>query len=272
MPHRMNDPHVVALVFKVEHGRSVAYRDDAPPIKHEEDAFRVVLEAGTVRLEFKEHHATEEGALEGVQAYIRNWELDADLRGHPGDFKLRFQRAEVIDRDPPPRSEPGFVDISASGIAALGTLGSATATVVKPSYPEPPAGLSLKADDPDVSTMYNRLAGYYSRREPLPSMAYFCLTMLERHFTGNRSVRRTATGGHYHIDVAILDEVGELSSTKGGVGSGRKAGAAGAELSRKEARFLEGAIKQIIRRVAEVAHNPAGAFPTITLADLPDLS
>ena len=34
-------------------------------------------------------------------------------------------------------------------------------------------------------------------------------------------------------------------------------------------RFLEAAVKTIIRRAAEVAEDPGGTFPTITLADLP---
>ena len=268
MPPAMHDPHVAALVFRVGHGSRVAYGHGAPPIEHRELGFRLRLSDGTVRFELDEHYATKEEALERVGPYIRNWEMDACLSGEPGDFRLEFQEAEVIDRDPPPPT-PGTISFSATAGAPSARM---SVSVVKSAYPPPPSGLTLKADDPDVDTMYHRLSGYYSGREPLPSMAYFCLTMLERRFIGNRSVRRTATGGHYHIDVAVLDEVGELSSTKGGVGSGRKAGAAGTELSRKEARFLEGAIKQIIRRVAEVAHNPAGAFPTITLADLPDPS
>ena len=132
--------------------------------------------------------------------------------------------------------------------------------------------MTLKADDPDVATMYSRLSGYYNSREPLPSMAYFCLTVIERPFSGNRAERRAATGAHYRIDKAVLDEIGGLSSIKGGAGSARKAGAAHTELSPQESRFLEAAIKKLIRRAAEVAQGPGRAFPTITLADLPDRS
>ena len=116
--------------------------------------------------------------------------------------------------------------------------------------------------------MYCRLSGYYEGHEPLPSMAYFCLTVLELPCPGSRSARRTATGAHYHIDVSVLNEIGKLSSTKGGAGSARKAGAAGTELSQQESRFLEAAVKKLIHRAAEVAQDPGGAFPTITLASL----
>ena len=53
----MNDPHVDALIFRVEHGPSVAYSDDAPPITWDEAGFRVVLEGGTARFELKEQPA-----------------------------------------------------------------------------------------------------------------------------------------------------------------------------------------------------------------------
>ena len=266
MPRTMNDPHVVALTFRIEHDSSVAYRADAPPIQHQEEAFRVTLEDGTVRFELEEHHATEEGALEPVLPYVRSWELDACLRGRPGDFRLQFQQAEIIDRNPPP-PEPGFVDISASGIAAVGTLGSVSLTVVKPSYPSPPSGQTLNADDPDVATMYDRLSGYYAKREPLPSMASFCLTVLEWRFTKKR---RRNVAKVFHIEKAVLDKIGELAATKGGAASARKAEGVGTDLSPKETRFLEEAVKTLIRRAAEVTQNPGGTFATITLGDLPD--
>ena len=265
MPRTMNDPHVVTLTFRIEHDSSVAYRADAPPIQHEEDAFRVALEDGTVRFEFKEHHATEEEALERVLPYVRSWELDACLRGRPGDFRLKFERAEVIDRDPSP-PPPGTINLAGTIIPGAGTI-RARLSVERPCYPPPPSGLTLKADDPDVKTMYYRLSGYYEGHEPLPSMAYFCLTFLERPFPG-----RTATGAHYDIDVSVLSEIGKLSSTRGGAGSARKAKAADTELSQQELRFLEEAVKQMIRRAAELAQEPEGVFPTITLADLPDRS
>lgn len=262
----MNDPHVVAVVFQVEHRSSVSYSDDAPPITREETAFRVKLENGTARFDLKEHFATEEEALERVGPYARAWEMDACLRGRPGDFNLRFQRAEIVDRDPPP---PGTVKLRGQPITVSGEVTTqARLTVVSPAYPSPPSGLTLNADDPDVATMFQRLDGYYSGREPLPGMAYFCLTVLE-HSASTRS-KRKAAAAHYHINVAVLDKVANLSSTRGGAEAARKADATGTTLSRKEEQFLEAAVKEIIRRAAEVAQDQSAAYPTITLADLPD--
>ena len=269
MPRTVTAPHVDALVFGIEQGPAVSYSDDAPPIDHEEPGFRVALKDQTVRFELKEHYATKDEALERVGPYVRNWEMDAGLDGRPGDFRLEFQEAEVIDRSPPP-STPGTSNLSVTLTAPTPTL-RASVSVVRRAYPPPTSGLTLKTDDPDVATMYHRLSGYYSNREPLPSMAYFCLTVLELPFLGSRNVRRT-TGAHYYIDKKVLDEIGELSSKKGGAASARKAEATGTALSRKEERFLEAAVKQIIRRAAEVAQSPGTAFQTITLKNLPNRS
>ena len=129
----MNDPHVVALLFKVEHGPTVAYRADAPLIEHSEDAFRLALEDGTVRFELTEHHATKEEALEKVRPYVRAWELDACLRRLPGDFRLRFDHAEIIDRDPPPPT-PGPVNLALTATAGAPTV-QMSLSVVQPAYP-----------------------------------------------------------------------------------------------------------------------------------------
>ena len=271
MPRTMNDPHVDALVFRIEHGPALAYSDDAPPIDREEPGFRVTLKDGTVRFELKEHYATKEEALERVRPYVRSWEMDAGLDRRPGDFRLEFQEAVVIDRRPPPPT-PGTFNVSASAAAWSFTTEVAAVTLTRPAYPSPPSGLTLNADVPDVKTMYDRLSGYYSNREPLPSMAYFCLTVFLSPFSGSRNVRRTAARAYYHIDKQVLDEIGDLSSEKGGADSARKVEAMGFALSRKEERFLEAAVKAIIRRAAEVAQNPGAALPPITLADLPDRS
>ena len=142
-------------------------------------------------------------------------------------------------------------------------------SAVHPAYPPPPAGVTLKADDPDVATMYDRLSGYYEKREPLPGMASFCLTVLELEWRFTKKRRRNVAKV-FHIEKAVLDKIGELTATKGGAASARKAEGVGTDLSPKETRFLEEAVKTLIRRAAEVTQNPGGTFATITLGDLPD--
>ena len=126
----MNDPHVVALLYSIEHDDSVDY-SEARQIEHEEESFRVAVEDNGVRFELKEHYATEEAAREAVESYVSCWELEAALRERPCQFGLRYERAEIIDRNPPP-PRPGVVSVSALPIRATVSISKASATVTTP--------------------------------------------------------------------------------------------------------------------------------------------
>ena len=116
----MNDPHVVALVYRVEHDDSVHYRD-AHPIDHEEERFRVRISDGMARFELKEHHSTVDAALEVVDPYVHGWELDAALKGRPGLFELRFDGSEVEDQSPDPSASSAVELSGTSGIGPVTT-------------------------------------------------------------------------------------------------------------------------------------------------------
>ena len=253
----MNDPHVVALTYSIEHGSSVDY-SNASPIGHEEQGFKIRVGDKQVRFELKDHYATVKAAREAVEPYIRSWELDAGLSRQPGNFKLTFDRPEIIDRNP----TPGIV--SASAYFRAGTPSLSVSATVDRSYPQPPTGITLESEDADVQTMYARYEGYCQRREPLASMAYFCLTMLE---AGCRDRQSAATT--YEIDKKVLNRVGDLTANKGGKTAARKADGIADNLTSQESRFLEEAVKSIIRRMAEVAHDPQKHYPKIRLSDLP---
>ena len=258
----MNDPHVVALIYSIEHGDGIDY-SRAAPFDHEEDGFRIKVDDQEVRLELRYHYATEAAARQAVDRYIRSWELDAGLRGRPGQFTLRFARAEIEDRAPPPPT-PGVVTASVS--IDLGTLSMRVSpSVLAPHYPPPPSGVTVNPDDPDALTMYDRLRRHHEGKEPLPAMAYFCLTVLERGFDGNS--RKTAAA-KYGIEFAVLKRIGELCAEKGGPEAARKASGVEEGLTAQESRFLEKAVKAIIRRRAECASGNDEQRPRITLREL----
>ena len=259
----MNDPHVVALIYSIEHGDAIDY-SRAAPIDHEEDGFRIRVEDQQVRVELIDHHATEAAARQAVDRYIRGWELDAGLRGRPGQFTLRFARAEIEDRDPPPPT-PGVVNLRATGRAGVASSGTASLTVATPNYPPPPSGMTLDPDDPDVLTMYDRLRRHHEGKEPLPGMANFCLTMLEHGF--ERKARKAAAA-KYGIELAVLKRIGELCAEKGGPEAARKASGVEEGLTAQESRFLEKAVKAIIRRRAACASGNDEQRPRITLREL----
>ena len=254
----MNDPHVVALIYRIEHGDSIDY-SQVKPLVVDERRFRLSVDDMRARFEFKGHYATAEQARDAIADYIRVWEFDATLkRGNPDSFRLRFEKADIVDRNP----TLGAVRLSGCFVGGVGT-GTAKLTVSTPNYPSPPSDVAI---DPDAETMHGRYMGYRQKREPLPGMAYFCLTVLEAG-AGDRR----AAAGKYGIDISVLAKIGDLAANRGGA-QARKAGGVATELSHREHRFLDRAVKAIVRRVAERAHAPTAALPTISLSDLPSLT
>ena len=243
----MNDPHIVALIYKINHDQSVDYRK-AKPMDHEEPDFHVKIANEKVRFEFKKHHATVASARKFIEEYICAWEVDANLRGGANCFKLKLEDEQIEDRNP----QPGVQDVSVTFRTGTPTV-TVRATVDK-HYPPPPSGLKIT---PDVQTMYDRYMGYRQDREPLPGMAYFCWTMIKDNPATKKDFSRE-----------IRNKVGRLSSEKGGQ-QARKADGGAKDLTAQECLFLEEAVKVIIRRVAERAHAPDSDLPKISLSDLP---
>ena len=127
----MNDPHVVALIYKIEHGPSVDY-SKAEPLDREETNFRVQITNEEVRFEFKEHYATEDAARKAIKDYIRAWEFDAGLRRGPDYFKLKFDQPKIEDRNP----TPGVIELSGHARTGVPTAtGKLTVNIVEKHYP-----------------------------------------------------------------------------------------------------------------------------------------
>ena len=262
----MNEPHVVALHYAVEHHNSVNYQN-ASPVRHETPKFHLTLEDDSARFELKEHFADEDEARKTVEPFIKHCEFEVGLRNGPGQFKLRYERPEIVDRNPSPpesTSTPGTRNLRASLVLPAPTF-TASVTLVSPRYPSPPSGGEVDANDPDVETMYRRYERYRLGREPLPTMAFFCLTVLESKFQSRQNAARKC-----RIDVQILHTIGELTDKKGG-DEARKAKGSGKDLTRQEKRFLKKAIEETIFRAAQVAADESQCLPTITLATLPSL-
>ena len=253
----MNDPHVVALEYRIEHGPDVVDWSRGAPLDREEDGFLVRAENDRVRFEFKEHHASEEAARLAVEAhYIPNWELLAGLALGPDAFALRFDRSEIVDRDPPPGPPALSARLTVGPLTAIGRF----APPVPPAFPEPP--LAAIRRSPDVDSMFSRYLGHLQGKEPLPGMAYFCLTVFEWMAGG-----RPEAAKHFGVSMNVLDRVRKLSAYKGG-DDARKEDGRNAPYTPQEERFLKSAIETLIRRAAEVQYGPEPSRPKITLADI----
>ena len=267
----MNDPHVRAIHYFIEHDDSVDYNRVAPLV-YEDELFRIKAERVEVVFEPKNHYEAEEEAKSAVEGLVRRWEFEAALRAGSREFKLIYAGVDIVDLNPPP-PPPGVVPVAAT--LRLGLLkAQARVTKVVAEFPCPSSGQALEPDDPEASFMLSRLDLYRQRREPLADVAYLCLTVLEDtalEIAGGKGNKRKLAANHYQIDRKVLDRVGELSSVKGG-SVARKAEGRAEAFTREEARFLEAAATAFTRRVAERAAAPGGNLPVITIADLLKLS
>ena len=256
----MNDPHVVALNYKIEHHSSVDY-DKASPLDRSEGDFEIHVEGNDVRFAMNRHYATQSEAIESIQSYIRSWELHAALGNGPNEFKLVFDRPEIEDRDP----TPGI--IVSSHHERITISDSVSHHVSRGAYPRPPS--RTMEFSPEIKLMLDRYVGYRAGREPLTSMANFCLTVLLDTVQSEKD-RLKAAARHCDIGYRVLKEVGHLCARKGGA-EARKALGIDQDLNGQERQFLEEVVKAIIRRTAEIAGNPNGSRDKIVLSGYPDL-
>ena len=259
----MNDPHVVALVYRIEHDESIDYAR-AATLCHDDPRFQLRVEDGKARFQMRAHFPTITEADEALAEFRRTWEFSAQLKHGPGSFRLVLDRGacEIVDRNP----TPNHIGIEGKGVAVLGAVGPVKLTAGPPAYPDPPSDIALT---PDVETMHNHYMRYRRGEELLGSMAYFCLTKLEAS-AGGKTGRRPRAAEMYRIDEQVLRKIGDLTANKGGA-EARKAEGVAKEFSSQERKFLQQAMKAIIRRMAQRAHSPKNQLEQISMSDLPAL-
>ena len=132
----MNDPHVTALHYWLEHDDSVNY-DNAAPVNLEYELVDVHLEKRDLTLRPKEHYVSAEQARDAFEGFVRNWEFDAAVEAGTRQFKLKYIGADTIDRNPTP-SPPGVVTASATPVRFRVEIPGARGRVGKPRYPGTP--------------------------------------------------------------------------------------------------------------------------------------
>jgi len=258
----MNDPHVERLHYKLATGAHLSF-SSPPPLDAETGAFRMRLENGALTFEMKEHHATEETAKACVHGYIRAWEIATDLTHGRGSLRFKFERADIIDRNPLATSGARYLERHTSNVLGLGDRVATHAS--KATYLPPPVGFKATQD---VETMMLRYEMYLDGREPLLSMANACMTCLEGS-TGATSKVREAFCQTYHIDRSVREKLGAIVSERGGPDEARKLGGSATKtsLTNQEKQWVEACVKALIRRKAEYDADPTTPLKQITLSD-----
>lgn len=256
----MRDPHVRTLRYQFDHGPHVSYKDPSK-VEFETEHFEGRLEDGVLIVKLTSHFDDVAEARAAVEPYLRAWELHDRLQGLGDEISFDFDDAEVIDRDPPPPGSPQVIHGKAASIGI--SSHSASIHVGRGSYPTPPEEFSVT---PDVETMWQRYLGYQNGKEPLLSMAYFCLTVVLASAGGRRAAAKK-----YRIEYAVLRKFGELTSTRGDETAARKVSPGGSltPLSPAETKWLEKALKAVIARVAEMAGGKE--VDALRMSSLPNL-
>lgn len=262
----MRDPHVVSLHYRLQTRESVQFKNP-PPAEGESGHFRYRLADGRLSVELIEHHPDEASARMRVDPFLRAWELDFNLRHGVGGMWFEFDRSEVIDRGPPQSGEPTVLTAVFKSVCSAWAVFQSSASHSQ--YPPPPTGLAWTAT---VDQMWHRYQQFEAGREPLLSMAYFCLSALEGT-TGQPRGARTAVCSMYSIDQAVRDELGDLVSDRGSPTEARKLGHSATHdpLTETEREWVKQVVRALIRRKAEYDADPTRPLPRITLGDFPQL-
>jgi hypothetical protein len=256
----VRDPHVDAIHYAVGSGEGISYRDpESVSFFNHLGTFDV--SDGKLRIVPSEHFPDEDDARQAVEPFLRAWEIESDLTSHIGMIRFKFDRAEVIDRNPPLPGSSQVIELKSASMVVVG--GSLSTHLTCSKYPQPPGTFRVT---PEVQQAYRRWLGYRLGKEPLQSMAYFVLTQLE-----NATGSRKNAAHSFQFDFQVLDTIGRLSSTKGDESTARKAppGNRFQELSSSEKQWLEEAMRRVVHRLGEYASGDPLA--PISLCDLPQL-
>ena len=265
----MRDPHVESLRYRLKTSATTTY-ENPRAVKFIRDEFEYNLNDGILTCHMREHYPAVREARRVVDDFLHSWEIMVALDLEGGEMQFQFEDAHVIDRNPPPPGSSEFVHVSgSSGVKFTGSAISELC-ITRRKYPDPPTNFAVT---PDVEILWQRYEKYLDGKKYLDgnkdllSMAYACLTFVERKADGIRK----AAAELYRIDYDILDKLGDLTSTKGDAKTARKFPKKGdlIPLSEKENKWIEAVIKILIRRTGELANIQSAQ--TITMTDLPKI-
>lgn len=256
----MRDPHVQRLYYEVGSGDGISYRDPAPVVfSNQLGDFE--LHDGKLSIPPMEHFANEGDARQAIEPFLRAWEIEADLNSNVRMIRFKFSREELIDRDPPSLGGSQVIEVKAASTVELS--GRVSIHLMCGKYPDPPKAFRTTSE---VEMGYRRWISFRAGKEPLQSMAYFVLTLIESSAGSRREAAQV-----FQIDLPVLSTIGRLSSTKGDGTTARKAGPSTPlqELSGAEKHWLKQTVRRIIHRLGE--HASRAPLTPITLTDLSTL-
>ena len=249
-------PRVKKLVYRLRTGEELAF----------ENAQRVSADYGDVVLDL--HHDVLTAEMRGVcesvhearrrvESLLEAWSVHTAL--NTGDrIRFAFETAEMEQEPKTPGSVSIYVE---GGVDVTAMTGIVHLKTTRSRYPEPPVGFAVSAD---VRSLWNRLDSYLRGHEPLPSMAYFCFTLVRDMGGGMHKAP-----DYFRVSHKVLKRLGRLTSAVGNHEIGRKAGLDRSHTA-VELEWIEAVVKALILRAGEVAAGKSN-LPLIDIAQFPRL-
>ena len=249
----MGNRRVEFLTYQLETDDTVSF--DADPVEYETDAFSLRLEEDELTVDLREHFSSVEEARECVDPFLEAWEVKYGTQFRRREINFSYEEAELVQED------AGGPKISGENLRHKVSMEEGKVYIERKEYTKPPDKFRLS---PDARTLWNRYEGYEQGREPLFSMGYACLEFLE-----GRAGGREEAAVRYCIEYKVLDGLGRLTSTRGGPDVGRKPSSSQGEATPEERKWIEEAIRKIVRQVgiSDAGHN----LEKLTKGDLPPL-
>jgi hypothetical protein len=264
----MNDPHVVALHYAVTFPGGFG-PTSPPPLEHQTPDFDMRLADRQLVLTFKQHYPSEAAARLRADECLRSWEIDFALSSGPRRMRFEFVKSEIVDRQPPivsryTPSESGPGKIAYTSAVMSATVHAYVGAIAIPNlYPAIPTDFVAS---PDVETLWHRYDLYTQGRESFLSMAYFCLSLLQRLAGG-----RAKAAILYAVDGNVLDTLGTLTSSYGDEATARKLDDESTlkKLTGTQPQWIDEVVRRLIRRAGEAewaAANGTQLAPLLTMA------
>ena len=199
----MKDPHVETLHYTVKSfgPNSWDYESTALLSHHASGLGEFIIDRGGLTVKLSAHYPDEQTARYFVDRFLRSWEIHNDLIGNYGAIRFEPTGAITIDRDPSPEGPTVEIFVSERLL-----ISSSISLRVSPGrYPEPPPANFAGAGN-IVKDAHMRWCRYKDGKEPLRSMAYFVLTLIEteaKSASGKGGARQKAAC-IFNIDEPVL--------------------------------------------------------------------
>ncbi len=202
-----------------------------------------------------------ETAKQALEPHLRAWEQEALLSPHAYRIRFEYERSDVEEMNPQPRSVTVFpepVRITVTVPAPIITRGNREYPAVDPLFVRTPL----------TDLLTGRLRRTRDGAETWPAFAYFVLTTLVVEF-GGPSPGRSRAAKAMAVDPAVLTKLGAITA-RPDPAIGRKAAKNPVLITKPEQAWMEAVVVRLIRRVGE--HAAGGPLAPITMADFPPLT